>query len=58
MKPRGQGGRRVIPTAVAYSVDGQYMTAACQDGSIQLWDHNKHSFVCLHLGAVTAFEHS
>ena len=45
MKPKGQGGRRVVPTACVYSNDGRYMTAACQDGSIQLWDHNKHTFV-------------
>ena len=45
MKPKGQGGRRVIPTACAHSIDGRYMTAACSDGSIQLWDHNKHTFV-------------
>ncbi|KAK7479826.1 hypothetical protein BaRGS_00028906 [Batillaria attramentaria] len=45
MKPKGTGGRRVIPTACAYSNDGRYMAAACQDGSIQLWDHNKHTFV-------------
>ncbi|XP_070195487.1 WD repeat-containing protein 70-like isoform X2 [Littorina saxatilis] len=45
MKPKGQGGRRVVPTACAYSIDGRYMVAACNDGSIQLWDHNKHTFV-------------
>ncbi|KAL5015983.1 hypothetical protein ScPMuIL_005572 [Solemya velum] len=41
MKPRTQQGRKVIPTACAYSPDGRYVAAACQDGSIQLWDHNK-----------------
>ncbi|KAL8593530.1 hypothetical protein ACOMHN_061508 [Nucella lapillus] len=45
MKPKGQGGRRLVPTACVYSTDGRYMAAACQDGSIQLWDHNKHTFV-------------
>ncbi|XP_076441485.1 LOW QUALITY PROTEIN: WD repeat-containing protein 70-like [Babylonia areolata] len=45
MKPKGQGGRRQVPTACTYSNDGRYMAAACQDGSIQLWDHNKHTFV-------------
>lgn len=44
LKPRSQQGRRVIPTACAYSQDGRWVVSACQDGSIQIWDHTK-SFV-------------
>ena len=44
LKPRSQQGRRVIPTACTYSQDGRWVVCACQDGSIQLWDHSK-SFV-------------
>lgn len=45
MKPRGQGGRKTFPTTCTYSRDGRWLACACQDGSIQIWDHNKHSFV-------------
>lgn len=41
IKPRSQQGRRVIPTACTYSHDGRWIVAACQDGSIQIWDHNR-----------------
>lgn len=44
LKPRTQQGRKVIPTTCAYSKDGRWVATACQDGSIQMWDHNK-SFV-------------
>ncbi|KAH3695028.1 WD repeat-containing protein 70-like [Dreissena polymorpha] len=41
IKARCQQGRRVVPTACAYSHDGRWIVAACQDGSIQVWDHNR-----------------
>ncbi|XP_060577211.1 WD repeat-containing protein 70-like [Ruditapes philippinarum] len=41
IKPRSQQGRRVVPTACTYSHDGRWIVAACQDGSIQIWDHNR-----------------
>ncbi|XP_022669030.1 WD repeat-containing protein 70-like isoform X1 [Varroa destructor] len=44
MKPRQQGGLRAVPTACCYSQDGNWCAAACNDGSIQIWDHRR-SFV-------------
>merc|ERR1719300_385146 len=43
-------GLKTIPTACNFSRDGLLVCAACQDGSIQMWDHRK-SFVnvALHL---------
>jgi WD40 repeat protein len=43
-------GLKTVPTASSYSRDGLLVSAACQDGSIQMWDHRK-SFVntALHL---------
>ena len=46
MKPKTQQGRKTIPTACCYSNDGRWCACACQDGSIQIWDHNKN-FVSL-----------
>lgn len=46
IKPKSQQGRKIVPTACTYSNDGRWVAAACQDGSIQIWDHNK-SFVRL-----------
>ena len=37
-------GLKTIPTACNFSRDGLLVCAACQDGSIQMWDHRK-SFV-------------
>ena len=45
LKPRSQQGRRVIPTTCTYSHNGNWIVCACQDGSLQMWDHRK-SFVC------------
>ncbi|ELK32354.1 WD repeat-containing protein 70 [Myotis davidii] len=39
-KPRTMQGKKVIPTTCAYSRDGKLITAACQNGSIQIWDRN------------------
>ncbi|XP_014663591.1 PREDICTED: WD repeat-containing protein 70-like [Priapulus caudatus] len=41
IKPRSKQGRPTVPTACAYSNDGKLVAAACQDGSIQMWDHRK-----------------
>ena len=43
-------GLKTVPTASTFSRDGLLVAAACQDGSIQMWDHRK-SFVntALHL---------
>ena len=45
IKPKSQQGRRLAPTTCAYSRDGRWVAAACQDGSIQIWDHRKPFFV-------------
>ncbi|XP_064625112.1 WD repeat-containing protein 70-like [Lineus longissimus] len=48
IKPRSQQGRKTIPTTCTYSNDGRYVAAACNDGSIQIWDH-KRGFVNVNL---------
>ena len=45
IKPKSQQGRRKSPTTCTYSRDGRWVAAACQDGSIQIWDHRKPFFV-------------
>ncbi|XP_062568772.1 WD repeat-containing protein 70-like [Saccostrea cucullata] len=42
IKPKSQQGRKLVPTACTYSNDGRWVAAGCQDGSIQIWDHNKN----------------
>ncbi|XP_057622033.1 WD repeat-containing protein 70-like [Chionomys nivalis] len=39
-KPRTMQGKKVIPTTCTYSRDGNLVAAACQNGSIQIWDRN------------------
>lgn len=39
-KPRTTQGKKVIPTTCTYSRDGNLIAAACQNGSIQIWDRN------------------
>ncbi|RXN18006.1 WD repeat-containing 70 [Labeo rohita] len=39
-KPRSLQGKRVTPTCCTYSRDGKLIAAACQDGTIQIWDRN------------------
>ncbi|XP_045141191.1 WD repeat-containing protein 70 [Echinops telfairi] len=39
-KPRTMQGKKVIPTTCTYSRDGNLIAAACQNGSIQMWDRN------------------
>lgn len=41
IKTKNQQGRKTNATACTYSRDGRYIAAACQDGSIQLWDCNR-----------------
>ncbi|KAK2155022.1 hypothetical protein LSH36_251g04039 [Paralvinella palmiformis] len=53
IKTKSIGGRKTVPTACAYSRDGNYLAAGCQDGSIQMWDHRK-SFVNVSLKNMTA----
>lgn len=53
LKPKSSQGRRCIPTACTYSPDGRWVAAACQDGSIQIWDHNR-SFVNIAMTLRTA----
>ena len=36
-----KSGLKTIPTACTFSRDGLLVAAACQDGSIQMWDHRK-----------------
>lgn len=33
-------GKKVVPTTCTYSRDGNLIAAACQNGSIQIWDRN------------------
>uniref|UniRef100_A0A0N7ZD99 Uncharacterized protein n=1 Tax=Scylla olivacea TaxID=85551 RepID=A0A0N7ZD99_SCYOL len=44
IKPRASTGLKTNPTTCAYSRDGLLVTCACDDGSVQMWDHRK-SFV-------------
>ncbi|KAF6772624.1 hypothetical protein AHF37_08505 [Paragonimus kellicotti] len=41
IKPRSSQGRKVVPTACAYSKDSQVIAAGCLDGSLQMWDTRK-----------------
>ncbi|XP_046405941.1 gastrulation defective protein 1 homolog [Ischnura elegans] len=38
IKTRAQNGLKSIPTTCTYNRDGKYISLACLDGSIQLWD--------------------
>jgi WD40 repeat protein len=40
-------GKKVIPTTCTYSRDGSLIAAACQNGSIQIWDRNLTVSQCL-----------
>ena len=42
VKPRTTVGKKNIPTTCAYSKDGKLIAAACQDGSIQMWDYKRY----------------
>ncbi|KAM7331829.1 WD repeat-containing protein 70-like [Alexandromys fortis] len=39
-RPRTMQGKKIIPTTCTYSRDGNLVAAACQNGSIQIWDRN------------------
>lgn len=41
IKTRAQNGLKTVPTACAYSRDGNLIACACMDGSLQMWDHRK-----------------
>ncbi|XP_057368195.1 gastrulation defective protein 1 homolog [Daphnia carinata] len=41
MKSRSQSGLRAAPTSCNYSRDGNLIACACNDGSIQMWDHRR-----------------
>lgn len=45
MRPRSMQGRRVVPTACTFSPDGRWIAVACQDGSLQFWDHSRKMLV-------------
>ncbi|XP_067928863.1 WD repeat-containing protein 70-like [Watersipora subatra] len=42
VKPRTSVGKKNIPTTCAFSKDGKLIAAACQDGSIQMWDYKRY----------------
>ena len=42
IKPRASNGLKALPTACGYSKDGLLVACACDDGSIQMWDHRKN----------------
>ncbi len=44
IKCRSNQGLKAAPTSCCFSRDGLLVAGACQDGSIQMWDHRK-SFV-------------
>ncbi|KAF6212163.1 hypothetical protein GE061_012684 [Apolygus lucorum] len=41
IKCRAPNGLKTNPTCCVYSRDGNTIACACQDGSLQLWDHRK-----------------
>ena len=42
-----KSGLKTVPTACNFNRDGLLVAAACQDGSIQMWDHRYALFVSL-----------
>jgi len=42
---KGHRAQQINPTSLAYSGDGQWIAAGCEDGSIQMWDGTKKIFV-------------
>ena len=40
-----KSGLKTVPTACNFNRDGLLVAAACQDGSIQMWDHRYTLFV-------------
>ncbi|XP_076030695.1 WD repeat-containing protein 70-like isoform X2 [Oratosquilla oratoria] len=42
IKPRAKNGLKTIPTACTYNRDGLLIACACDDGSVQMWDHRKN----------------
>ena len=42
VKPKTNQGKKTIPTTCAFSKDGKLIATACQDGSLQMWDHKRY----------------
>ncbi|XP_071536300.1 WD repeat-containing protein 70 isoform X2 [Panulirus ornatus] len=42
IKARASNGLKTVPTTCAFSRDGLLVACACDDGSIQMWDHRKN----------------
>ncbi|KAG7157714.1 WD repeat-containing protein 70-like [Homarus americanus] len=42
IKARASNGLKTVPTTSAFSKDGLLVACACDDGSIQMWDHRKN----------------
>ncbi|KAB7494275.1 Gastrulation defective protein 1-like protein [Armadillidium nasatum] len=42
LKPRSTNGLKTHPATCNYSRDGFLLACACDDGSIQMWDHRKN----------------
>ncbi|XP_045594700.1 WD repeat-containing protein 70 [Procambarus clarkii] len=42
IKARALNGLKTVPTTCAFSKDGLLVACACDDGSIQMWDHRKN----------------
>ncbi|PAA83098.1 hypothetical protein BOX15_Mlig025704g2, partial [Macrostomum lignano] len=47
--PKSAQGRAVVPSACAYSPDGNQVFAGCIDGSIQAWDRRRRFINTCHL---------
>ncbi|XP_055356352.1 WD repeat-containing protein 70-like [Paramacrobiotus metropolitanus] len=45
LKLKSASGLKTVPTTCAYSKDGKFVAAGCQDGSISMWDTTKANFV-------------
>ena len=41
VRTKSKQGHKTVVTTCTYSRDGHYVTMACQDGSIQMWDRRK-----------------
>ncbi|MFH4980833.1 hypothetical protein AB6A40_007542 [Gnathostoma spinigerum] len=39
IKTKNAGGKKAIPTTCAFSRDGKWLAAGCNDGSIQIWKY-------------------
>lgn len=55
IKARAMNGLKTIPTTCAFSRDGLLVACACDDGSVQMWDHRK-TFVNVSINVKKAHE--